>query len=1011
MFCMLKVEYLFLLQRLAPGSKLLCTVLAVHPLAVVLSLPNQLLGHVPITNISSIFTARLEKVADSEDDEESSSDEDHDDDPASDDSESEQVAPGKASHQKSSFIPELREMYSPGQFVIASVVSVASPGAMRGQRFGPGREGGEYERESRRIVLSLDPAVVNEGIEIDNAQAQEKQNVAGDLAKGYVLPVAIKAKEDNGWIVDLGISSVSKTQISAFVPFKETPKLPGSSSHLQFPVGQVLPAAIQSVNASQSGGRTLIQLSLLPEKIEKASLGATSAPSLSALMPGLLVNALITSVSNSGLGVKLWGLFDATIDRSHLPIDEAKKEKEVKDQYKIGKHITARVLWDQGPVQLRKSRGGGLSLGDEDEDENMLSNGLQDNEQERKFGLSAAEHVVQLQPPFSLAALLPIGTDVQATVTGCDADWGLSVSIQPQQANSVPSLPGFVHISRISDDHITRLSPTNGPFKLESKHKARVIGHALTDRLVLLSMQETVLAQSFMRVSQVQVGEVIRATVKEVRSTGIFLSLGGSVDGVVFPLHFSDIVLKKPEKKYKPGMKVKAKVLVVEPQRNRISLTLKKTVVNSELPVVASLQDARVGIVTHAIVSRTLDDNKGLLVDFFGGLRALIPTSEASEAFITDLRTQFYEGKPVKVRLTHVDYESGRIVASIRQALPSFQAKLNVDAVELGQQVDAKVAAVHQDIVVLSLVQGNIRALLSLSILASHRSKSVQELRDELTEGEELNNLIVVNKNREKGIVIVGTAESSAAALGKGKKASVGAVIDAKVIKASEPCAVTVMLPGKIRGRLHLLDCADQLEDARLPEVDSTVRCVVLALRNSNTRADVSTKTSIVAEAESGGDIAKANKATIVNVKDVKQGAQMVGFVKSIVDAGLFVDIGTFVTGRVKIAELFDNYVKDWKSKFALGQMVQVTVTEVHAERNQVELSMKTGVKGKQADKKAGAEQSSKKARLQDFTKGQKVNGFVRAISEYGVFVQIDGTSISGLCHKSEVSFVGASRS
>jgi rRNA biogenesis protein RRP5 len=57
-------------------------------------------------------------------------------------------------------------------------------------------------------------------------------------------------------------------------------------------------------------------------------------------------------------------------------------------------------------------------------------------------------------------------------------------------------------------------------------------------------------------------------------------------------------------------------------------LTLKKQLITSELPIVASIEDAQVGVVTHGTVSKVME--KGVLVDFFGGMRALIPAGEAA---------------------------------------------------------------------------------------------------------------------------------------------------------------------------------------------------------------------------------------------------------------------------------------------------------------------------------------------------------------------------------------------
>ena len=40
---------------------------------------------------------------------------------------------------------------------------------------------------------------------------------------------------------------------------------------------------------------------------------------------------------------------------------------------------------------------------------------------------------------------------------------------------------------------------------------------------------------------------------------------------------------------------------------------------------------------------------------------------------------------------------------------------------------------------------------------------------------------------------------------------------------------------------------------------------------------------------------------------------------------------------------------------------------------------------------------------LGDLKEGQKVDGVVKKIEEYGLFIHIDGSKLSGLCHKSQV--------
>ena len=41
---------------------------------------------------------------------------------------------------------------------------------------------------------------------------------------------------------------------------------------------------------------------------------------------------------------------------------------------------------------------------------------------------------------------------------------------------------------------------------------------------------------------------------------------------------------------------------------------------------------------------------------------------------------------------------------------------------------------------------------------------------------------------------------------------------------------------------------------------------------------------------------------------------------------------------------------------------------------------------------------------LRDFQEGQVVHGHVKKVEDYGLFIELDDSKVSGLCHKSEVS-------
>jgi rRNA biogenesis protein RRP5 len=171
-----------------------------------------------------------------------------------------------------------------------------------------------------------------------------------------------------------------------------------------------------------------------------------------------------------------------------------------------------------------------------------------------------------------------------------------------------------------------------------------VTGHFLFDGLLQLSLKPSVLEQKFLKISDVEVGKVVKGTIKKLTDSGLFVSMSGNIDGVVWPNHYADISLKQPSRRFKPGASIKCRVrsivgstkslvvevsvqvLVVDTDRNRMSLTAKKTLVDSILPILSDFDDVKVGIVTHAVVFQIQE--KHLMVEFYNNLKAFVPAKE-----------------------------------------------------------------------------------------------------------------------------------------------------------------------------------------------------------------------------------------------------------------------------------------------------------------------------------------------------------------------------------------------
>ncbi|GAA5947174.1 hypothetical protein JCM10213_001449 [Rhodosporidiobolus nylandii] len=927
-------------KRLIPGTKVLAQIVAVRPLELILSLPSQLLAHVPITNISSELTSRLEAAGESSDEDSESSDEEDD-------------------------LPALKDLFAPGQWVLAAVVAAKESDSK--QKMG-GREGDENVRQSRRIEMSLEPEKVNEGV------------AKGDLKRGFILPAVVHdVEEDRGYTLSFGLPNSSLT---SFLPLSDAAKL--QTRPLE--IGQPLLTRITKLHSNE---RTCTVA------VEKADIAATTTDSVSSItsvLPGQLISALVTAVLPSGLNVKLHGYFDGTIDVFHLPLAPGEK---VEDRFKVGAKIKARVLWDS------------------------ISSSP------KKFALSAAQHVLKLQEGSEAEAKWEVGRKGRFEVKEMDDEWGLTGLLFGEGEDV--GVPAFVHISRITDDHLNTI-PKTGPWKVGTAHAARVIGYSAVDALVQLSLQPNVLEQAFLRVQDVKVGQEVKGTVKRLTDNALFVSISGNVDGVVWPLHYADIRLKHPEKKFKPGQTVKARIFSADTEKNRVVLTLKKALLNTELPILSSFADAKVGVVTDATVTKVLE--KSVLVDFFGGLRALIPAGEAAESFtsVSDLSRLFPVGKVLPVRIISIDANSQRIVASVRQAsnpsaaiASASSAAASIEDLDIGTVASATVSALHETNLVLSLASPDeakgVKALLAYPTLARHRGVSVPDLRAELAVGQSLEDLVVVSKNADKGFVIVGLVPSkSAAALKKAGGATAGAAGEQRVsfdsletgklytgkVASRLPSGVVLVQLGKsqVRGRVAMTELSDDYEQdlSSLFSVGAAVQAVVLSKDDEQRRVDLSLRASRVRKAQ-GEDEGSVKDAKVESVEDLKPGQKVRGFVKNIANAGVFVELGREVTARVLIKELFDEYVKDWKPRFKVGQMVEGKVLAVDKVTSQVEFSLRKGgqVKKDAVSDLPGLAESG-------LEKGQVVAGTVKRIQDYGVFVKVDGTSVQGLCHKSKVT-------
>jgi len=156
-----------------------------------------------------------------------------------------------------------------------------------------------------------------------------------------------------------------------------------------------------------------------------------------------------------------------------------------------------------------------------------------------------------------------------------------------------------------------------------------------------------VLNQSVVRIDQLSVGQVVSCELKSWKSAGAVVAIG-LAKGFIPKLHFGELALKNPAVKFPVGQKFKARVTLafelqfsivlifffkkcilhgvlytfqvcrIDGIKNQMTLTAKKRLVKSKLPILSSYDECTYGTFSEGVVSKVTE--YGLNIYTIGGL-------------------------------------------------------------------------------------------------------------------------------------------------------------------------------------------------------------------------------------------------------------------------------------------------------------------------------------------------------------------------------------------------------
>ena len=79
----------------------------------------------------------------------------------------------------------------------------------------------------------------------------------------------------------------------------------------------------------------------------------------------------------------------------------------------------------------------------------------------------------------------------------------------------------------------------------------------------------------------------------------------------------------------------------------------------------------------------------------------------------------------------------------------------------------------------------------------------------------------------------------------------------------------------------------------------------------------------------------------VMDIKDLKEGMELTGTVRNVIDFGAFVDIGVHQDGLVHISQICDHYIKHPGEVLSVGDVVKVKVLGVDEKKGRISLTMK----------------------------------------------------------------------
>jgi len=262
---------------------------------------------------------------------------------------------------------------------------------------------------------------------------------------------------------------------------------------------------------------------------------------------------------------------------------------------------------------------------------------------------------LQTDPWEGVAAKYPVGAKFQGKVTNV-TDYGAFVELEP-------GVEGLVHVSEMS-----WVKKNVAPSKIVTPGTdvdVQVLEVDSNKRRISLGLKQTQDNPWDAFSSNHPVGSTIEGEVKSITEFGLFVGLDNDIDGMV---HLSDLSWDQSGdeavKSYEKGQMVKAKVLDVDAEKERVSLGIKQLEKDPMETAGADGGALRKNQVVTVTVTEVNDG--GIEVSLADGVKAFIRRADLARDRNDQRPERFQVGNKVDAMVTQIDKASRRVSLSIK---------------------------------------------------------------------------------------------------------------------------------------------------------------------------------------------------------------------------------------------------------------------------------------------------------------------------------------------------------